>query len=149
MFQLAFPVAVATHFHRRGHLAGAAAGAVWLGESLLNVARYMADARSQALPLVGGGDHDWAEIFGRWHILHLDTRVAGLTRFAAVLLMAATVLVNLAPPNPYFAATLKVWQQGHFLNFNGLTHLVSAAWPFAALGYLVFLAAAGRRKPAE
>lgn len=68
---------------------------------------------------------------------------------AAVLLMAATVLVNLAPPNPYFAATLKVWEQGHFLNFNGLTHLVSAAWPFAALGYLVFLAAAGRRKPAE
>ena len=64
---------------------------------------------------------------------------------AAVLLMAATVLVNLAPPNPYFAAMLKVWEQGHFLNFNGLTRLVSAAWPFAALGYLVYLAAARRR----
>ena len=57
---------------------------------------------------------------------------------AAMLLMAATVLVNLAPPNPYFAETLKVWAQGHFLNFNGLTRLVSAAWPFAALGYLVY-----------
>ena len=56
---------------------------------------------------------------------------------AAVLIMAATVLVNLAPPNPYLAATLKVWQQGHFLNFNGLTRLVSALWPFAALGYLI------------
>ncbi len=66
---------------------------------------------------------------------------------AAVLLMAATVLVNLAPPNPYFAAMLKVWEQGHFLNFNGLTRLVSAAWPFAALGYLVHLAAALRREP--
>ena len=66
---------------------------------------------------------------------------------AAVLLMAATVLVNLAPPNPYFAATLKVWEQGHFLNFNGLTHLVSAAWPFAALAYLVFLAASRLRDP--
>jgi len=60
---------------------------------------------------------------------------------AAMLLMAATVLVNLAPPNPYLAATLRVWEQGHFLNFNGLTRLVSAAWPFAALGYLVLLAA--------
>ncbi len=60
---------------------------------------------------------------------------------AAALLMAATVLVNLAPPNPYLAATLKVWEQGHFLNFNGLTRLVSAAWPFAALVYLVTLAA--------
>jgi VanZ family protein len=66
---------------------------------------------------------------------------------AAVLLMAATVLVNLSPPNPYFAATLKVWEQGHFLNFNGLTHLVSAAWPFAALAYLVYLASAERRSP--
>ena len=67
---------------------------------------------------------------------------------AAALLMAATVLVNLSPPNPYFAATLKVWEQGHFLNFNGLTRLVSAAWPFAALVYLVYLAAARRRDPA-
>ncbi len=66
---------------------------------------------------------------------------------AAMLLMAATVLVNLAPPNPYFAATLKVWEQGHFLNFNGLTRLVSAAWPFVALGYLVYLAGALRREP--
>jgi VanZ family protein len=59
---------------------------------------------------------------------------------AAVLLMAATVLVNLTPPNPYLAASLKVWQQGHFLNFNGLTRVVSALWPFVALGYLMFLA---------
>jgi hypothetical protein len=56
------------------------------------------------------------------------------------------VLVNLAPPNPYFTETLKVWSQGHFLNFNGLTRLVSAAWPFAALGYLVYLATASRRE---
>lgn len=65
---------------------------------------------------------------------------------AAMLIMAATVLVNLAPPNPYVAASLKVWQQGHFLNFNGLTRLLSAVWPFAALGYLMMLAA---RRPRE
>lgn len=75
-------------------------------------------------------------------------RVARLA-LAAVLLMVATVLVNLAPPNPYFAATLKVWEQGHFLNFNGLTRLVSAAWPFAALAYLVYLASAQRRTPLQ
>lgn len=60
---------------------------------------------------------------------------------AAVLIMVATVLVNITPPNPYFAASLKLWQQGYFLNFNGLTRLVSAAWPFVALGYLMYLAA--------
>ncbi len=65
---------------------------------------------------------------------------------AAVLLMAATVLVNLAPANPYLTNTLRVWHQGHFLNFNGLTRLVSAAWPFIALGYLIFLAARRREE---
>ena len=67
---------------------------------------------------------------------------------AAVLLMAATVLVNLAPPNPYLAASLKLWEQGHFLNFNGLTRVVSSLWAFAALGYLIYLAA-GRRDRAS
>ena len=66
---------------------------------------------------------------------------------AAVLLMAGAVLVNLAPPNPYFAATLKLWQQGHFLNFNGLTRLVSSVWPFVATAYLIYLAARRGREP--
>ena len=64
---------------------------------------------------------------------------------AGLLLMAATVLVNLAPENPYFANALQEWPQGYFLNFNGVTHLVSIAWPFAALFYLMLLAP----RPAE
>jgi hypothetical protein len=62
---------------------------------------------------------------------------------AGLLLMSATALVNIAPENPYLAHTLAMWPQGHFLNFNGLTRLVSLAWPFAALAYL--LVAAGNR----
>ncbi|MBK8323555.1 MAG: hypothetical protein IPL06_12640 [Betaproteobacteria bacterium] len=92
IFQLAFPVAAAWDFRRRGHAAGFAACGVWLGENLLNVARYMADARSQVLPLVGGGDHDWTEIFSRWGLLAADTRVAGLTRLLAVAVMAASLV---------------------------------------------------------
>lgn len=67
---------------------------------------------------------------------------------AGLLLMAATVLVNIAPDNPYQAYTLAAWPQGHFLNFNGLTRLVSLAWPFAALVY-VMLPAGGRATPAS
>jgi VanZ family protein len=73
-------------------------------------------------------------------------RVARLP-VAAVLIMVATVLINLAPSNPYLAATLKLWQQGHFLNFNGLTRLLSALWAYVALGYLMFLAARRRETP--
>jgi hypothetical protein len=62
---------------------------------------------------------------------------------AGMALMAATALVNLAPANPYLAQALQVWPQGNFLNFNGLTHLVSSLWPFAALAYLLLVAAGG------
>jgi len=58
---------------------------------------------------------------------------------SALALMAATVFVNLAPENPYLIASLAVWRQGYFLNFNGLTRIVSVAWPFGALLYLMLL----------
>lgn len=72
---------------------------------------------------------------------HWAIAVAGLA------LMAATAVVNLAPENPYLAHSLAAWPQGHFLNFNGLTRLVSVLWPFAALAYL--LAGAGRERAAN
>jgi hypothetical protein len=53
---------------------------VWLCENLWNIARYMADARAQELPLVGGGEHDWTEIFSRWGALNQDTAIAGVVR---------------------------------------------------------------------
>ena len=56
---------------------------------------------------------------------------------AALALMAGAILVNLAPPNPYSAAALAVWRQGHFLNFNGLTRWVSTLWPFLTLPFLL------------
>lgn len=56
---------------------------------------------------------------------------------AAVALLLATVLVNLAPQNPYLAEAALVWQEGHFLNFNGLTRLLSMLWPFLALAWLL------------
>jgi len=56
---------------------------------------------------------------------------------AALALMAGTIFVNLAPINPYSQAALAAWQQGHFLNFNGLTRLVSVIWPFLVLTYLM------------
>lgn len=89
LFQLGFPLAVAWHFHRREHAVGVAVSLVWLGENGLNVARYMADARTQALPLVGGGDHDWTEILSRWGWLAADTRLAGLLRLLATLVIVA------------------------------------------------------------
>ena len=62
---------------------------------------------------------------------------AAVLLLAALALMAGAILVNLAPPNPYSAAALAVWRQGHFLNFNGLTRWVSTLWPFLTLPFLL------------
>jgi hypothetical protein len=81
IFQLIFPALFIHNFWRRRHSLGWMACIVWLGASLLNVARYMRDARAQVLPLIGGGEHDWTEIFSRWGVLQHDL---GIGRFVQV-----------------------------------------------------------------
>jgi VanZ family protein len=71
---------------------------------------------------------------------------AALQTAAALALMLATVLANLMPDNPYLENTLRVWQQGHFFNFNGLTRLVTALWPFLALPWLMLSLTPRRRR---
>lgn len=66
-------------------------------------------------------------------MLWLPPRVALFC--AALALISGTALVNLAPANPYSAAALAVWRQGHFLNFNGLTRLIASLWPFFTLPF--------------
>ena len=67
----------------------------------------------------------------------LERPVGERQALAAMALMFATVLANLMPDNPYLEDSLRVWQQGHFLNFNGLTRLTSSLWPFLALPWLM------------
>lgn len=81
--QLIFPAAVIVTFWRQGQALGLAVGWLWLFQNFLNIARYMADARAQALPLVGGGEHDWWHIFSRWDVLAQDTSIAGFVQFVA------------------------------------------------------------------
>ena len=87
--QLAFPVVLAVSFWRKGQTVGFAAVCVWFFENWLNMARYMADARSLQLPLVGGGEHDWTEILNRWNILQHDTQIATAIKWSGWLGMAA------------------------------------------------------------
>jgi hypothetical protein len=83
IFQLLIPIVLAGYFLVRRRSPFAAAVCLWwLGESLVNVSTYMADARDLALPLVGGGEHDWNELFFRFHLLDADsvTAVSARTR---------------------------------------------------------------------
>jgi hypothetical protein len=75
--QLAIPFGIAAAFWARREAVGCAVMGFWFFENFLNIARYMADARAQVLPLVGGGEHDWTNIFSRWGVLSSDTAIAG------------------------------------------------------------------------
>lgn len=76
--QFVFPIATTVHFVRQEQWLSAAACAIWFFENFRYVALYLGDARTQALPLVGGGEHDWAYLLGHWGLLEQDTRIAGL-----------------------------------------------------------------------
>ena len=57
-------------------------------------------------------------------------------RVAGLALITALVVVNLAPVNPYFSATMQEWAQGKFLNLNGAAQVLSLTWPFFMLWFL-------------
>ncbi len=88
--QLLFPAVLTAGFWRRGQPLGVAVSSIWFFENGLNIARYLADARRLALPLVGGGDHDWNTILSRWGLLQYDTQLAGEVRAVAWLGIAAS-----------------------------------------------------------
>ena len=54
--------------------------------NLLNVARYIGDARAQELPLLGGEDsiHDWWYLLINWDLLPRDLTIARWVHFAGV-----------------------------------------------------------------
>lgn len=88
--QLLIPIATAALFwHYRDYFGIGVAG-MWLGSSMLDLARYVADARVQELDLVGFGEdpqHDWTFLLGQLHALQYDTRLAGVLRAAALLVL--------------------------------------------------------------
>ncbi len=59
---------------------------------------------------------------------------------AALVLLALVVhlsLLNQAPASAYFAQTLKTWEQGRFIRFNGLAQWLGWLWPYATLAYVL------------
>lgn len=55
---------------------------------------------------------------------------------AGMALLATMLLANLLPENPYLLVEQRLLDRGNFLNFHGLTRIVTSTWPFLALAYL-------------
>lgn len=87
LMQLIMPAAFVWYFWRRDDSYSASVALWWVAQSMGNVATYVADARAQELPLVGGGEHDWAYLLGRAGLMSHDTGIAHGIRLLAMALM--------------------------------------------------------------
>lgn len=95
MFQLIMPLVFAGYFWRRddGHAASVALW--WVGQNCGHVATYVADARAQELPLVGGGEHDWFYLLSATGRLPQDLKIARAVRATGVLIIVAATVWGL------------------------------------------------------
>lgn len=86
LLQLIVPALFIGYFVKQRDQFAASVALWWFAENLWNIAVYVADAREQALPLVGGGEHDWAFILAELDVLRYDARIAAIVRFSGTLL---------------------------------------------------------------
>ena len=93
--QLMWPFILIFYFLRRKERLSAAFSLFWFGENFLNISKYVSDARSMSLPLVGGGIHDWNFLLSQWNVLKYDHEIAGVIFSAGVVVMAASIAWSL------------------------------------------------------
>jgi hypothetical protein len=108
LFQLIVPATFLGYFVRNNDRHAATVALWWIAQNLWNISVYVRDARVQELPLVGGGEHDWAFLLGRFGLLAHDQGIGrGVHALGTVLCLAAIaggVLFSLRP-QPANAAT--------------------------------------------
>ncbi len=103
ILQLLAPLLLALAFHVRRQAVGYALFLLLVFENLLYVAKYMSDARAQAMSYVAIGVgamegledpmmHDWYNLFSRFGVLPYDTRIAAAVFKIAWAGMIGTVL---------------------------------------------------------
>ena len=93
-FQVIVPLAFVGYFARTKQRYAAAVTVSWVGVNLLNVARYIGDARAQNLPLLGGEDsiHDWWYLLINWDLLPHDAVIARWVHFFGVVAFLTSIL---------------------------------------------------------
>jgi hypothetical protein len=94
LFQLLVPAAFVLALWRQGDRHGATVPLWWLGQNCWNISVYVKDARTEALPLVGGGEHDWALILGTLGWLERDQVLGGAVFLVGLLLYGAAIILG-------------------------------------------------------
>ncbi|MGB5288319.1 MAG: hypothetical protein WBN42_07480 [Ignavibacteriaceae bacterium] len=97
LMQIILPSIIASYFFRNNYRTGVQFGFLWLGQNLINISVYAADARAQKLPLLGGNKvyHDWHYLLGEIGLLQYDHIVGYIFLGVAIIIFAVAVLMPL------------------------------------------------------
>lgn len=93
--QILLPSLIIWYFWRNTYRTGAQVGLLWLGQNFINISVYAADARAQALPLLGGNKvyHDWTYLLGTTNLLQYDIEVGyAFFGIAIIIFVIASIL---------------------------------------------------------
>jgi hypothetical protein len=96
LFQVIVPAVFVGYFARTRQRYAASVTMAWVGVNLLNVSRYIGDARAQRLPLLGGEDsiHDWWYLLINWDLLPRDLVIARWVHFLGVVAFITAILAG-------------------------------------------------------
>lgn len=101
--QLSWPILFIVYFLQRNDNLASSFCLFWFGENFINIGKYIADARSMLLPLLGGGIHDWNFLLGKWHLLKYDQIIGNFVFvFGVIIMLAAILWAFFAKPNKIY-----------------------------------------------
>jgi hypothetical protein len=77
LMQIILPSIIVFYFFRKMYKTGVQIALLWLGQNLINISVYAADARAHRLHLLGGNKvyHDWTYLLSSLGILDFDIEV--------------------------------------------------------------------------
>lgn len=92
LMQLIIPLLLLIIFYKSAMPKGMQISFFLLGHSLINVSVYAADARTQVLPLLGNGKHDWNYLLNEMNLLNFDEQVGYVFFSLAILFFVIAVI---------------------------------------------------------
>ncbi|AFY72665.1 hypothetical protein Syn7502_00507 [Synechococcus sp. PCC 7502] len=96
LMQLIVPIGITVYFFIRQERYSGAITLFWVSINLFDVSRYMKDARTQFLPLLGGEavTHDWFYIFGKLNLLQADVAIGNFVYVVAFMVYMVAIALG-------------------------------------------------------
>jgi hypothetical protein len=97
LMQIILPYIVFLYFKRKGYRTGMQISLLWIGQNLINISVYAADARARTLPLAGGKNvyHDWDYMLSKIGLIQYDQETGYFFMGLAVLTFLISFLIPL------------------------------------------------------